>query len=78
MLSESEARSLLDNLCVRLGFCLPPEASALIVANPPQSVSAFANAVITAEGLDPTIYDRHIYRQVKAMVAKAFHDSAEG
>lgn len=63
---------LLENLCVRLGYCLPPEAQQSLVAAPPQSIDAFTNAVIRAEGRDPILVDNHSWRQVRAIVAEAF------
>ena len=67
---------LLDKLCIKLGFCLPPNAYDALIENPPTDVNGFTNAVFVAEGfLDPSIADRHLYRQVRAMVAEAFLQS---
>jgi hypothetical protein len=40
---------LLDDLCVRLGYCLAPETQQRILADPPRTVDAFMDAVIEAE-----------------------------
>ena len=77
MLSASEVHWLLDALCVRLGFCLPPDAVERLKGQPPADAEEFTDAVFSAEGLDPTTADRQLYRQVKAMVAKAFQESEE-
>ena len=78
MLSIFQAERLLNDLCVRLGFCLPPDERARLKSTPPDTVSAFTAAVFVAEGLDPTTADRTLYGQVKAMVAEAFHRSEAG
>jgi hypothetical protein len=38
-------------------------------------VRAFTDAVFSAEGLDPDAADRHLYRQVRDVVASAFQKS---
>lgn len=76
-LSEPDAYCLLYALCACLGFCLPPEATERLRVNPPPDVCGFADAVFRAEGLDPETADRHLYRQVREMVAAAF-DRAVG
>jgi hypothetical protein len=42
---------LLYDLCVDLGFCLPPGGEARIRMNPPETIEAFADAVYLEEGL---------------------------
>lgn len=65
---------LLDELCVRLGYCLPPEDRDRLIAGPPSSIDAFTDAVIEAEGLDPILMDTQRRQQVRRMVAAAFGD----
>lgn len=77
MLSPREVESLLSELCVRLGFCLPPGARERLAKSPPGDVTEFANAVFVTEGLDPSTADRRLYRQVRATVAEAFRKSEE-
>ena len=77
MLSEREAESLLSKLCTALGFCLSPDARRNFKENPPATADDFADAVFVAEGIDPSTADRHLYRQVRAMTADAFHSSDE-
>jgi hypothetical protein len=67
---------LLYELCVKLGFCLPPEETMKLVENPPEEVDAFVDAVIRAEGLDPTILDSRVRRQVSELVAGHFRAPA--
>jgi len=68
VLSPREVQSL-------LGFCLPPDAEAHLKQTPPSDIVSYTDAVFTAEGLDPSTADRHLYRQVKAVVAEAFRKS---
>ncbi|MDC3959796.1 hypothetical protein [Polyangium jinanense] len=75
MLTESEVHRLLNDLCVRLGFCLPPNKWRTLEQNPPNDVRLFTDAVFLAEGLDPATADRRLYRQVRDLVAAAFERS---
>ena len=45
---------LLYDICVDLGFCLPPVDSARICATESWDAEAFAVEVFRVEGLDPT------------------------
>jgi hypothetical protein len=63
-------KHLLAALCEELGICLPPEEQVRIAATPPLTAEAFANAVLQAEGLDPT--DQSLRCQILARVTKAF------
>jgi hypothetical protein len=64
---ESEVQRLLDELCVKLGFCLPPEEARLLRRSPPADVDSFTDAVFDAEGIgDPR--HTHLYDQVRTVV----------
>ena len=71
-LSSRQTERLLDELCVDLGFCLPREAKAQLMAKPLSSSDEFSEAVIRAEGLDPEAVSRRLYRDVKERVTKHF------
>ena len=71
-LNVSEVQALLYNLCVELGFCLPPKESDRLLETPPEDVNAFTEAVFLAEGMNPKHYSRGLYRSVQAMIAEAF------
>ncbi len=71
-LSEREVEVLLGLLCTRLGFCLPLQEQSKIGADPPRDVKAFTEAVFKAEGLDPDVAERRLWRQVRDVVAEAF------
>ena len=72
MLSKKQTRTLLELLCVRLGFCLPPDEVRRIVENPPEQVDGLTDTIFRAEGLDPETADRTLYRDVRELVANAF------
>jgi hypothetical protein len=67
----SVIESLLYELCVGLGYCLPPADQERLRESPPSTVDAFTDAVLMAEGLDPLI-NKQPRRQVRACVAKWF------
>ena len=73
LLDPAEVGPLLDELCVRLGFCLPPNAREELQRAPPGDVESFTRAVFLSEGLEPDLVSRHLHRQVRAMVEAAFH-----
>jgi hypothetical protein len=69
---EATIAALLGDLCVQLGYCLPPDDQQRITSNPPQSVDAFTDAVVEAEGFDPVLMATEQRQQVRRMVAAAF------
>lgn len=71
-LSEAAAKRALEELCVELGHCLPPDAARAIYERPPADPNAFADAVIVAESLDPVLLETGSYRQVLDVVDAAF------
>jgi len=76
-LYESQIEPLLNELCVRLGFCLPPVDQARLTDSPPTNVNAFTDAVFIAEGMDPNA-NPHLRQQVVACVAAHFAKAEEG
>ena len=68
-------QQLLDELCVRLGFCLPPAAQVRLVRDPPADTTAFTDAVFAAEGLDPALAPRALYRMVRDRVSEVYRGS---
>lgn len=72
-LDQSQVNALLNELCVRLGFCLPPEGHFRIQESPPTEIDEFANSVFAAEGLHPEAdVSCHLRREVEATIAKYF------
>lgn len=74
MISRSDADLLLNWLCSDLGFCDLGPARATLVESPPDSPSDFTRAVYLAEGLDPDLADRHLFRQVLAKADEVYRD----
>ncbi|MGI5419879.1 hypothetical protein [Actinomadura luteofluorescens] len=70
-LPREDIAHLLRDLCIDLGFCLPPQEQAALCDSPPADVDAFTKAVFRAEGLDPSPH-ASLYAQVRKMVAKTF------
>lgn len=66
--TDAAVEVLLDELCVSLGFCLPPDAKEALKANPPGDVDAFTDAVIRAEGMDPVLIDTALRRKMRELV----------
>jgi len=72
-LPPARVETLLAELCVVLGFCLPPEAVARLKSNPPTDVEQFTDAVIRSEGLDPYAdIPLHLRRVVRDKVRSHF------
>jgi hypothetical protein len=66
---QAPVDTLLDELCVDLGFCLPPEDKARIQHMAIDEVDAFTTAVFMAEGLlEP--YDRRLWSAVRDRVVR--------
>jgi hypothetical protein len=77
-LSPVQVEALLYELCVVLGFCLPPDEQARLREFPPADADAFADAVIRAEGLDPhTDIPRQLRRDMRARVAEHFRKAED-
>src|SRR5512142_3427096 len=53
---EPGVRQLLDELCIKLGFCLPPDENRRLIESPPRDVDAFTDAVFVAEGMGDMRY----------------------
>ncbi|MGA5305867.1 hypothetical protein ACPCHT_38650 [Nucisporomicrobium flavum] len=64
---DSDVQRLLNELCIRLGFCLSPEDSRRLLESPPEGVDAFTDAVLEAEGMGDMSYT-DVRRQVREVV----------
>lgn len=64
---ESDVQRLLDELCVKLGFCLPPGEGRRLEQSPPGDVDSFTDAVFEAEGMGDMSYT-DLRRQVRDVV----------
>lgn len=72
--NTAEIGRLLAELCLKLGFCLPPDEQARLVSSPPPGIDALTDAVLLAEGFDPQLIDAELRNQVRACVARYFEE----
>jgi len=70
-LTSRQVQGLLGELCVTLGFCLPPPEIERLMADPPQDSDEFTEAVPVAEGYGTPSQDR-VVDQARELVAEAF------
>jgi hypothetical protein len=70
--AENWVERLLDEVCVNLGFCLPPAEQTRLRHFPPGSIDAFADEIFLAEGLNPRLADKKLWMQVRDVVVKHF------
>jgi hypothetical protein len=64
---DSDVQRLLNELCIKLGFCLPPDDSRRLCESPPRDVDSFTDAVFEAEGMGDMTYT-DLRRQVREVV----------
>jgi len=77
-MSSAQVEALLYELCVVLGFCLPPDEQARLRESPPTDVDTFTDAVIRAEGLDPHAdIPLHMRRDIRSRVAEHFRKAED-
>ena len=75
---ESRAEALLDELCVRYGYCLSANKQQALLAHVPEDADAFVAAVLDAEGLDPTCLDKGAYQELMGVVRHWLFDDGHG
>ena len=76
--SSNRVEALLNELCVRYGYCLSPNETAAVIADPPRDVEGFVDAVPVAEGHDLPSFDKGQRRVVTAVVRKWIDDEHSG
>ncbi len=69
-LSPNAVEKLLNDLCIDLGYCLPPKAYEKIVNNPPTDPKSFSKIVMDLEGAGTN--DRIMFQSVFECVCKVF------
>ena len=74
-ITAAEAEKVLGTLCVKYGFCLPPLWHARLRDCPPTSIAKFTDTVFHAEGLDPRMADRSMYKAMLEEVRAGFERS---
>lgn len=63
----SDVQRLLNELCIKLGFCLPPNDIRRLCESPPGDVDSFTDAVFEAEWMGDMSYTNLRY-QVREVV----------
>jgi hypothetical protein len=66
----SDVPMLLDELCVKLGLCLDPDARARLCITEFRDVDSFEVAVLHAEGLDPLQADRRLRHALREHISR--------
>lgn len=66
--SRKRLHHRLNELCIGLGVCLPPDRRDSLITAPPPDVDAFTDVVFAAEGLEPTS-NRRLCAKVGSKVA---------
>ena len=74
----SRTEAALDELCVKYGYCLPPDKAAILLAAPPDDPDAFVDAVLVAEGLDPLLVDKLARHELREVVCDWLFDDGRG
>jgi len=70
-MKPTKVEVLLYELCIKLGYCLPPKDIVRLSENPPGTVDDFTKAVFTAEGVEYA-GERQRWRSVRDIVAQHF------
>ncbi len=76
LLSDDQRNALLDELCVRLGFCLLSDACCEKLERSPLTVDEFTDAVLADDG-DDVGCPRGLRRQVRELVAQRYESAAK-
>jgi len=75
-IDPEQAKRVLEVLCAKYGFCLPPLWRARLIDCPPRSAEKFVHTVFAAEGLNPHAVDPKLLRSVHQEVREAFDRSS--
>ncbi len=57
---DQEINNLLGELCVEMGFCLPPKEQDRIASLGSWEAESFAKDVVSSEGLNPEYEAKHV------------------
>jgi hypothetical protein len=63
---------------VKYGYCLPPDEHAALLSDPPSTAEEFVDAVLRAEGFDPSLADKRAKRQLTEVVRDWLFDGGRG
>lgn len=68
---EKEIRAFLDEICVELGFCLPPEEIENLMSKKTYEANEFVREIFLAEEMNPEL-ELKLFRQVKRRFTDRF------
>lgn len=66
-----EMRKYLNDICVDLGFCLPPKEIDELISRNEYEVNQFVKEIFAIENMDPN-FELQLFRQVKKMFTDRF------
>jgi hypothetical protein len=72
-LDPHEVRVVLDQLCIKFGFCLPPNEIERLAEAPPTDIDEFTQEALVAEGYGFTKSDP-LCQRAREIVTQAFLD----
>jgi hypothetical protein len=75
---ETRVEALLYDLCATYGYCLPPDEQEAILADPPQDLDSFVDAVLVAEGEDPSFFDKRMRSDLSDVVRDWLFGDGQG
>jgi hypothetical protein len=74
---STRVATLLYELCVELGFCLPAAAERRLKENPPTDVEEFADVIFLEEGVDPiALRNERLRKKVRKRFARHIRQSS--
>jgi hypothetical protein len=74
----TRVEALLWDICVRYGFCLPPDQQEALIAAPPTDVDSFVDAILIAEGIDPLLCEKPMRCYLAEAVRDWLFDEGQG
>jgi len=69
-----DVSQLLEEACLKLGYCLSPDDQLRLISAPPSDVDSLTDAILGAEGLDLAIVEKKLRRHLRAVVASHFEN----
>ena len=64
----SRAEAALSDLCIRWGYCIPPDAADALLENPPADAEAFADIVLVADGRELLLVPKDERREIVELI----------
>lgn len=77
-LPSSCAEAALHDLCLTYGYCLDPVKAEAILSDVPEDPDEFVAAVLEAEGVEPSLVEKHVRRELREMVCDWLFDDGRG